>query len=195
MKVKICGITCSDDAAMCEDLGADALGFVHFPGRSRSLSLAAISEIGSSLGPVTSKVLVCRPSSVGESLAMLSDSGADVLQLYSLEPDETSELRDHGVKVLRVVRSSGDEAEKFASAVDALVFEDGLPGTGVAYDYSGIPARFCGRAFIAGGLTPENVHLAIALKPYGVDVSSGVETQLGRKDSTKVESFIRRCRA
>lgn len=195
MKVKICGITCSDDAAMCEDLGADALGFVHFPGRSRSLSLEAISEIGSSLGPVTSKVLVCKPSTVGESLAMLSDSGADVLQLYSLEPDEISELRDHGVKVLRVVRSSGDEAEKFASAVDALVFEDGSPGTGVAYDYSGIPARLCGRAFIAGGLTPENVHLAIALKPYGVDVSSGVEIQLGRKDPIKVESFIRRCRA
>lgn len=194
MKVKICGITRLEDAAMCEDLGADALGFVHYPGRSRSISLRSISEIGASLGPVTSKVLVCRPSSVGESLLMLSDSGADALQLYSLSPDETSELRDRGVKVMRVVRSSGDEAERFASAVNALVFEEGPPGSGASYDYSRIPSKLRSRAFIAGGLTPQNVHQVVALKPYGVDVSSGVETVPGRKDPAKVISFIKRCR-
>jgi len=195
MKVKICGITTSDDAAMCEDSGADALGFVHVDGRSRSLPLESISEMCSSLGPITSKVLVCTPASVDSALAMLADSGADILQLYSLEPDELSELRDHGVKVLRVVRPSGGEAERFVSAADALVFEDGMPGTGVAYDYSRIPIRLCSRSFIAGGLTPENVHLAKALRPYGVDVSSGVEIRSGRKDPGKVEDFIRRCRS
>jgi phosphoribosylanthranilate isomerase len=195
MKVKICGITSSEDAAMCEDLGADALGFVYYPGKSRSISLKSISEIGASLGPVTSKVLVCKPSSVGESLSMLSDSCADALQLYSLGPEETSELRDRGVKVLRVVSSSGEEAERFAAAVDALVFEDGPPGRGASYDYSRIPSKLRSRAFIAGGLTPENVHLAVALKPYGVDVSSGVETEPGRKDPAKVMCFIKRCMA
>ena len=195
MKVKICGLMCPEDAAMCEDLGADALGFVHVPGRSRSLPLESISEMCSSLGSVTSRVLVCKPPTVDSSLAMLADSGADTLQLYSLEPDELLELRDHGVKVLRVVKPSDGEAERYASVVDALVFENGMPGTGAAYDYSSIPAGLRGRSFIAGGLTPENVHIARALKPYGVDVSSGVEVEFGRKDPEKVERFIRGCRS
>ncbi|OGS56775.1 MAG: hypothetical protein A3K60_03800 [Euryarchaeota archaeon RBG_19FT_COMBO_56_21] len=194
MKVKICGITSSEDAAMCEDMGADALGFVHFEGRSRSLPFELISEICSSLGPITSKVLVCKPANVDSSLAMLADSGAEILQLYSLQPEELSELRDHGIKVLRVVKPSSGEAERFASAADALVFEDGTPGTGAVYDYTRIPFALRSRSFVAGGLTPENVHLAKALRPYGVDVSSGVEVRPGRKDPGKVETFIRRCK-
>lgn len=195
MKVKICGITSSEDAALCEDLGADALGFVHVPGRTRSLSLESISKMCSSLGPITSKVLVCKPQTVDSALAMLADSGADMLQLYSLGVDELLALRDHGAKVLRVVKPSDGNAEHISSVVDALVFENGAPGTGVAYDYSTIPTRLRGRSFIAGGLTPENVQAARALKPYGVDVSSGVEVQFGRKDPRKVENFIRRCKS
>lgn len=195
MKVKICGITSAEDAAMCEDLGADALGFVHLPGRSRSRSLGEVSEMCSTLGPVTAKVLVCSPRSVDSALGMLSSSCADILQLYSLEPEELETLRDRGAKVLRVVRPSSADVQKFAFSSDALVFEEGTPGTGAAYDYSKIPSELCQRAFIAGGLTPENVHIAKALRPYGVDVSSGVEAVPGRKDREKVETFIRRCRA
>ena len=194
MKVKICGITSSEDAAMCEDLGADALGFVHFPGRSRSLSIESISEICPSLGPTVSKVLVCKPQDIDSALSMLADSKADTLQLYSLEPKEIFELRERGVKVMRVVKPSGNEAKAFAPVVDALVFEDGSPGTGTVYDYSKIPVNLRSRAFIAGGLTPENVHIVKALKPYGVDVSSGVERQPGRKDRSEVRNFIWRCK-
>ncbi len=195
MKVKICGITCSEDAALCEDLGADALGFVHVPGRTRSLPLNSISRICSSLGPITSKVLVCKPQNVDSALAMIAESGADMLQLYSLGSDELIELRDHGVKVLRAVKPSDGGAEKLLSVVDALVFEDGMPGTSATYDYSSIPVKLRHRSFIAGGLTPDNVQVVKALKPYGVDVSSGVEVQFGRKDPHKVESFIKRCRS
>lgn len=195
MKVKICGVTSAADAGICEDLGADAIGFVHFPGRSRSLSLEDIAEACASLGPLTAKVLVCSPINVDSALSMLSRSGADVLQLYSMEPDELEKLRDGGAKVMRVTRPSVSEAARFAHSSDALVFEDGTPGTGHAYDYSLIPAEFRSRAFVSGGLTPTNVHLARALDPYGVDVSSGVEDVPGRKDPRKVEEFIRRCKS
>lgn len=194
MKVKICGVTCAEDAGMCEDLGADAVGFVHIPGRSRSRPLSVISDVCSSVGPMTAKVLVCSPEDVDSALSMLASSGADMLQLLSLEPDQLSALRDHGARTMRVVRPSGGEASRFVSVSDALVFEEGVPGTGTAYDYSMISEALRRRAFIAGGLTPENVHVAVALRPYGVDVSSGVERIPGRKDPTMVEEFIRRCR-
>jgi len=192
MKVKICGITCLEDAATCEDLGADAVGFVHLPGRIRSRPLSDISEICSSLGPLTAKVLVCSPPDVETALNMLALSGASILQLYSLEPIELEELRDQGAKVLRVAHPCAEEAAVYAGSSDALVFEEGTPGTGTSYDYSLVPPEFRSRAFISGGLTPDNVHLAKSLKPYGVDVSSGVESVPGRKDSGKVADFIRR---
>ena len=195
MKVKICGITSGEDAAMCEDLGADALGFVCVPGRSRSRPLSEISDMCSSLGPITAKVLVCNPDSVDSALSMLARSGADVLQLYSLNPEELAELREQGARIMRVVRPSDTDCARFAANSDALVFEEGVPGTGSSYDYSIIPQELRDRAFIAGGLNPDNVHLAKAVKPYGVDVSSGVELILGKKDPGRVEAFIRRCRS
>jgi phosphoribosylanthranilate isomerase len=194
MKVKICGITNVEDAVMCEDLGVDAIGLVHFNGRFRSRGLDEISQICSSLGPSILKVLVCCPKDANSALEMLRKSGADALQLYSLGAYEMDQLRDQGVKVFRVVKPDEPRAAIFSEGVDALVFEGGCPGTGESYDYSSIPAALRRCAFIAGGLTPENVHIAKALDPYGVDVSSGVENALGSKDRGKVEEFIRRCK-
>ncbi len=194
MKVKICGITNLEDAAMCMELGADALGFIHVPGRPRSRELSETNRMCSSLGPGVLKVLVCCPKDVNSALSMLAKSGADALQLYSLGAFEMEQLRSQGAKVLRVVRPNDPRAMIFGECADALVVENERPGTGASYDYSTIPVALRRRAFIAGGLSPENVHLARVLNPYGVDVSSGVEKSLGSKDRGKVEEFIRRCR-
>jgi len=194
MKVKICGVTNIEDAAMCEDLGADAIGFVHFPGRVRSLPLSVVSEISSSLGPLTTKVLVCAPTSTGEAMWMMRASDVDALQLYTLEPSELMELRALGARVLRVVPVDREKAAMFAGAADALVFEAGPPGSGTSYDYSRAPIDCCEKAIIAGGLTPSNLHIAKSLRPYGLDVSSGVERVPGRKDPELVAEFIGRCR-
>ena len=70
MKVKVCGITNLEDAEMCELMGADALGFVNFQGRTRSLPVEKISDICSSVGPTVTKVLVCAPTSAHEGLRM-----------------------------------------------------------------------------------------------------------------------------
>ena len=194
MKVKICGLTTLEDAAMCEELGADAIGLVHFPGRTRSLALDKIADISSSIGPFTTKVLVCAPTTASEATEMAHVTNVDVLQLHSLEPSEILEVRRAGVRTFRVVPPVREDASKFSRVTDALVFENGEPGSGKPYDYSKVPVDCCKNAIIAGGLTPSNVHLAMALKPYGLDVSSGVEREHGRKDPLLVAEFIRRCR-
>lgn len=195
MKVKICGITHQEDAFICEELGADALGLVYFPGRSRSLDLDTISEVMSTVGPFTRRVLVCNPSSVEEALFMIERTGADLLQVYNLDVDELLELKEYGVDIIRAVPPVREEAVKFAQCTEALIFEGSLPGTGTEYDYETVPVDACRRAIIAGGLKPDNVDRVKKLSPYGVDVSSGVESIPGRKDPLLVEEFIRRCRA
>jgi len=194
MKVKVCGITNLDDAVMCEESGADALGFVHVRGRSRSLELDKVAEVCSVLGPMTSKVLVCSPRSSEEAAEMFRKSDADILQLHSLEPDEMQQLRDDGIRLIRAVSPVRHEALRFSEIVHAILFESGVPGTGTVYDYSEVPIDVCRRAIIAGGLTISNVHKALAKNPYALDVSSGVEKSPGRKDPALVSEFIRRCK-
>lgn len=194
MKVKICGITDIEDAAMCEEEGADALGFVHFIGKSRSLPLSEIERIIDSTGPMTVKVLVCDPKSAKEASEFAMLSGADVLQVYSLQPEELQEFRNSGGKVIRAVKPSRVEAERFAGCAEALLFEMGEPGTGKSYDYSTVPTDCCRKAIIAGGLRIDNLDQAKAKRPYALDVSSGVESVPGRKDRKIVREFIRRCK-
>lgn len=194
MKVKVCGITTLYDAAMCEELGADALGFVHYPGRRRSLALDEIGRMISSLGPMTTKVVVCEPKDAKEAIGISEQSGADTVQTYSLDPESLDEVRKSGVKVIRAVPIDRAEAQVFAMHADALVFEHGVPGTGSSYDYSEIPVDCCERAIIAGGLTIENLERAKVMNPYAVDVSSGVESANGRKDPGLVKEFVRRAK-
>ena len=195
MKVKICGITNVEDAHMCEEAGADALGFVHFPGRRRSLPLDQIGSVGSTIGPMVTRVLVCSPHGTSDALDMAERSFATAIQVYSLDRDSLNEIRSHGVKVIRAVRPVRSEALRFADAADALLFEEGTPGTGMSHDYSRIPIGCCSRAIIAGGLNIDNLDEAKRMKPYALDVSSGVESASGRKDISLVSEFIRRCRA
>ena len=194
MRVKICGITNGDDAGMCEDEGADALGFVHVEGRSRSLPLRDIRDICSTLGPMTTTVLVCSPSSVFEAADLFDQSGVHVLQLHSLEPDQVSSLYDQDISVIRAVRPDRLEAMRYANQVHALLFEHGKPGTGTPYDYSRVPLDCHPRSIIAGGLTLENLDTAISMRPYALDVSSGVELTEGRKDPELVSKFVGRCK-
>jgi len=83
----------------------------------------------------------------------------------------------------------------YSGCADAILFEGGEPGTGSGYDYSKIPMDIGGFKIIGGGLTPGNLIHAKSLKPYALDVSSGVEGADGRKDPRLVEEFIRRSKA
>ena len=194
MKVKICGVTNLEDAVISERLGADALGFVHVPGRSRSMDLVKVGEICSSLGPMTTRLLVCEPVNLDEAIRMCDSSGTDGLQLYSLDPTDTERLMDSGYRIIRAVGISREEALRFANSSDAVLFEGGKPGTGSEYDYSVLPVSSVPKAVIAGGLNLGNVDKAIAMVPYALDVSSGVESTPGKKDPDLIAEFIRRCK-
>ncbi|HIH01117.1 TPA: phosphoribosylanthranilate isomerase [Thermoplasmata archaeon] len=195
MKVKICGITSAEDAFMCEELGADALGFVHVSGRARSLQPGEIRDICGSLGPMVTTVLVCAPPDTGSALELIDRSRARVVQLYTLEGKSLDAIRATGVRVIRAVRPDPEEADVFADHADALLFESGKPGTGTGFDYSSVPVSRCRRAIIAGGLTVGNLEEAKRMNPYALDVSSGVESTPGSKDRALVSEFIRRCRS
>ncbi|MBU1158185.1 MAG: phosphoribosylanthranilate isomerase [Candidatus Thermoplasmatota archaeon] len=194
MKVKICGITNLSDAAMCEELGADMLGFVHVDGRARSVSSESISEIGSCLGQDLTKILVCYPQSASHAIDLGRRSEVDAIQSHTLSPEDLVDIRDAGFMVIRAVKTDRSTALPFSEAADALLFENGIPGSGSAYDYSSVPMDCHPRTIIAGGLKPSNVHLAKAMNPYAVDVSSGVERSIGVKDRGLLSEFIRRCR-
>jgi len=194
VKVKICGITSLSDAAMCEDIGVDAVGFVYLPGRTRSIPIERISDICSVIGPMTARVMICAPSGVDHAIELASKSRVDALQLYTLNPSQLDDIREAGVKVMRVIKPDRSMALEFADSTDALVFEKGEPGTGSSYDYSSVPIDSCPRAIIAGGLNLANLASAKALHPYAVDVSSGVERSPGKKDPQLVSEFVRMCR-
>jgi phosphoribosylanthranilate isomerase len=194
MKVKICGVTNAEDAFACEDLGADALGFVHVPGRSRSRPLEGIADICGSIGPMTKAILVCMPTDEVDALDMIGRSGADILQVHTLDPASLDAVRESGIGVIRAVEPRVEEAERYARHADALLFESGVPGTGTGFDYSQVPVACCRRAIIAGGLRLDNLESAKSMKPYALDVSSGVESTPGRKDPELVREFVRRCK-
>ena len=97
--------------------------------------------------------------------------------------------------VIRAVRPDRAEAALYAGHSDMLLFEEAAPGTGSGYDYSTVPVDSCERCIIAGGLNARNIDRALMMKPYALDVSSGVESTPGRKDPQLVSEFIRRCKA
>ena len=194
MKVKICGIMTADDAAICESLGADALGFVHFPGRKRSIPIDAIKEIAPTLGPMLTKVLVCAPRTSSEAIEMGTRSGVDAIQLYTLDVNSALRIKAQGFRVIRAFAPQNTAVAQFKNVADAILFDGSVPGSGQAYDYSTIPIKCHKRVIIAGGLTVNNLHIAKALNPYALDVSSGVEQTTGKKDPKLVSEFIQRCK-
>jgi len=126
---------------------------------------------------------------------MIDESNADAIQVHSLDPDGVRDIREQGTRVIRAVLPTKSDALRFASVADALLFEHGAPGTGTPYDFSIVPIDSCRRAIIAGGLNLHNLDMAKALGPYALDVSSGVERTIGKKDPELVAEFIRRCKS
>lgn len=201
VRSKICGITRIEDALVAAEAGADAIGLVFYDKSPRAVDVRQARAILAALPPfVTSVGLFVNASRcfIGE---VLDAVPLDVLQFHGDETPEQCE--GHGrpwFKALRV-RPGDDlhaEARRFAGARAILLdaYVPGVPGgTGERFDWSLIPADLPMPLVLAGGLTPDNVTEAIAsVRPYGVDVSGGVEAAKGIKDAAKVAAFIRRVR-
>jgi len=199
--VKICGITDSDTALAAAAAGADALGFVFAPGRRRVAPETA-RDIIRRLPPevLTVGVFVDEDPETVRGIAAYCGLGA--LQFHGREsPDYCRDFQGRAVKAFGVTRSSAGDLERAAAAypVWALLLDTaagGRPGgTGRVFDWRLVESlKFSRPVILAGGLNPENVQAAIAaVRPYGVDVSTGVETG-GVKDPEKIRRFIKLAR-
>ena len=197
MFVKICGITNEQDALLAVALGADALGFVFAPS-PRQISPALAREIVKRLPPETVTVGVFRNETPSRVIEIVNEARLQGAQLHGHEtPAMTAEVAtDVRFVIKAVVAGSQDAAHASNFASDAILVDGLHPGSGTAYDWEllqDIPTDI--RLMLSGGLTPENVAAGIAqVRPWGVDVSSGVEKARGLKDAVKMRHFITNAR-
>lgn len=191
-KVKVCGITNVEDALAAVEYGADAVGFI-FAESPRQVSRETVRQIVRDLPPFVSKVGVFADAELSEVTDTLSACGLDLVQLHGKEgPEYCSALFPRAIKVFTpATLPSTDELDWYA--VTAYLF-DREKGSDVRPQDLWLMAREViggGRVILAGGLTPENVAQAIrVVQPYAVDVSSGVESEPGRKDHARMKTFI-----
>jgi phosphoribosylanthranilate isomerase len=196
MRVKICGITNVSDALAAADYGADAVGFVLYKSSPRYIDLTAVKNIISQLPPFVTTVGVFADGTEKEILSTVEECGLDVIQLQGDEPaDYCRRLGSRVIKAIRV-RDKFSLNRMIPYKVRAFVLDTyrkgELGGTGQTFDWNlAVEAKKFGKIILAGGLTPENVGPAIEqVRPYGVDVSTGVEERLGKKDHSKLKRFI-----
>lgn len=189
MRVKICGITRVEDALFAEQAGADAIGIVMYsPASRRSVPEEKARGIFCALGPLVTRVIVTH-----------TESEKDLEKILALRPDAIQIShpfvfgKHPGARVLRVI-GRGDAVPKDC---DAVIVDESM-GAGKIFDRDfakSVVKTAQVPVLLAGGLNPENVGAAIReIRPYAVDVASGVEVQPGIKDHTKIAAFIRAAR-
>ena len=193
MFVKICGITNEDDALLAVAMGADAVGFVFAPS-TRQVSAQVVYDITRRLPPEIFKDEL--PDRIFD---IVSKSGVKAVQLHGHEPVSTvAALADNVRWIIKAVAAGSREA-RIANqfGTDLILVDAPEAGSGRVFDWSltdQIPSGI--RLILAGGLTPENVAEAVNyVNPWGVDVSSGVESAPGKKDAIKLRRFIANARA
>jgi phosphoribosylanthranilate isomerase len=204
LRVKICGITNARDAAVAIDAGADAIGLNFYRGSKRYIDIEKERAWLSNLPSQVARVAVLVNPTPAEAIAVSELPFIDALQLHGEEPAELCRtLQDRHIPFAKAVRPQRDDlAANFHTntlLLDSLSLSQ-FGGTGETFPWH-LARRwidnFPDHQFIlAGGLTPENVADAIrAVRPFAVDVTSGVEASIGRKDSVRMRDFIEAARA
>jgi phosphoribosylanthranilate isomerase len=196
-KVKVCGITRRDDALLAADLGASAIGFVFWPPSPRYVEPAAAAAIARDLPADVAPIGVFVNAPVDEIRHIAAEVGLAAVQLHGDEPPTLCDGLPY--RVLRAVAVAGeatlDAADRVPARITVLLdARDPVRkgGTGRTVDWS-VAAEVASRrrVFLAGGLRPENVGEALrVVRPYGIDVSSGVEARPGRKDAGRLRDFF-----
>lgn len=202
VRVKICGLTTPQDAAAAIEMGADALGFNFFPASRRYLRMEIAGEWIAALPGNVEKVAILVTPSWEEAMAAAGTPGITVLQLHGTEtPEFCRRLTEQGIRFEKALPVTG--ADSLANVPEffthTVLLDSG--GTGefggsgrtfpweIARDF--VKANPHLRVILAGGLTPENAAKAVAMvRPFGVDVTSGVESSPGHKDHGRMRAFI-----
>jgi phosphoribosylanthranilate isomerase len=190
MRVKICGITNFEDAKFASDSGADALGFVFYEKSPRYIKPQKAKEIISMLPPFISKVALFvneTPQKIDEICEFID---ADYAQIhFEANKDFYEKLKTKHIKVIRA--KNREDVWKYPNEyriIDAFVPEFG--GSGKRVNLEWFECIDKSKIILAGGLNPDNLKEVINLGFYGVDVSSGIEKEKGKKDLLKVKKFI-----
>lgn len=197
--VKICGITDVDDALLAVALGADALGFIFAPGSTRQLAPNRARDIVARVPPETLTVGVFRNEAKERVVDIVHTVGLRAAQLHGNESvEDTAWISSRVPTVIKAVGAGTAQAERAGEFDVPIILVDGIkPGSGEVFDWSlaaGLPTNK--RILLAGGLDPNNVADAIAVvKPWGVDVASGVEREPGRKDPSALRQFIQNAKS
>jgi phosphoribosylanthranilate isomerase len=200
--VKICGITNETDALAAAEAGTDALGLMFYEKSPRHVATKTAAAISRVLPPFVIKVGVFVNAPEELVLRAIGECGLNILQFHGDEtPEYCSQFPMMTIKAFRIQDTESLKAlpdyPTDAWLLDACVAEK-LGGTGDKFNWDlAVDAQKLGKPiFLAGGLTPENVTEAVRrVRPYAVDVSSGVEASPGKKDLQKMKAFVRAAKA
>ncbi|MDH3713518.1 MAG: phosphoribosylanthranilate isomerase [Gammaproteobacteria bacterium] len=196
-RVKYCGIRNVGDAQTAVELGVDAIGLVFYAPSVRAVDIATATEIADTIAPFVTRVALFLDAAADDVEAVLKCVNVDVLQFHGAEtPNFCNQFDLPYIK--SVARTEHDKLQQFAeryAEARALLLDSNLSGapggSGEVFDWNRPLA--CGKPIVlAGGLNADNVAAAIrALQPYGVDVSSGIESPRGTKNAALMENFMR----
>jgi phosphoribosylanthranilate isomerase len=185
MFVKICGITNREDALAAVDAGARALGFIFYDKSPRAVTAAQIETFVNEIPKDIWKVGVFVDESPAKIEEIATALNLDIAQLHG---KETPDRHPRGLRVWKAFRVTDALLPEPARSTEATLLDG--PATGKPFDWS-LAARFPGKLIIAGGLDEHNVREAVATaQPWGVDVSSRLETTPGHKDHARMKKFI-----
>jgi phosphoribosylanthranilate isomerase len=211
-RIKICGITREEDLRAAVELGADALGFVFYPKSPRYVTPLAAARLAGSVPPYVSSVALFVNPTLEQVQEVVRVAPIALLQFHG---DETPELCAEiaaavarpFVRAFRVKPDTGASdllecelayraASPWFSGLLLDTYVDAYGGAGKVFDWSLIPKELAPRVVLSGGLSVQNAAEAVArVRPYAVDISSGVEESKGIKDARKIAAFIAAVRA
>ena len=195
-KVKICGITCTEDTVAAMHMGADIIGLNFYEPSPRYLTIEQAAEVAHQLSAYVNLAGVFVNASHDTIRATIRACHLDWVQLHGDEsPEFCGQFSTDEVKIMKAIRVKDESDIETAQAysVDAMLLDAFHPekygGTGLTFDWS-LVQRTEKRVFLAGGINPENAAQAVQLGVYGIDVCSGIEREPGRKDQAKMQALF-----
>lgn len=195
MKAKICGITNIEDAKICAELGADAIGFIFYKKSKRYVEPNIVKEIITQLPPFLIKVGVFVNEDINVVNSIAQEVGVNIIQLHGDESPEY--LKDVNLPVIKAFRvndefdfSKLDNYENCSFLFDSF-HKDEYGGTGLKFNWNEIPNKIRKKIILAGGISEENVEeIYRDIKPYAIDISSSVEVSPGKKDHKELQKLF-----
>ncbi|HLN16753.1 MAG TPA: phosphoribosylanthranilate isomerase [Acidimicrobiales bacterium] len=196
--VKICGVTSEADALLVVGLGADAVGFIFAPS-PRQVTTSLVADVVKRLPHGVLTVGVFRDEAPSRVVDIANHAGLGAVQLHGHEPaEECVWVRERVACTIKAFQAGDPAIARFGDfGADFLLIDGPSPGSGEVFDWRlGEGVVDPGRLIVSGGLRPDNVDQAVRhLRPYGVDVATGVESAPGVKDPALVRQFVESARA